>query len=341
MWQDVTVQVAVSGGADSVALLRSIFAVRGCGRGRLVVAHFNHRLRGEESDADEAFVIDLCGQLGLPCELGCPDREEYVASCGDAGAGSVQGTGMSEEDAREARYRFVRRTAKRVGARVVATAHTADDQAETVLHRILRGTGIAGLAGIRRSRQLIPGVAIARPMLAFRRSEVIQYLQAIRQPFREDSTNKDVRFTRNRIRHELLPQIVERYNPNVVEALMKLASMAEDAQAVIDGLVDELAGQCVKSISGHEVRIHCRRLESANSFMVREMLISIWKNRGWPQQAMGYDKWDDLAKLTVEEPAADKPSKMILPGNICAERKGDLLVLLAMRAESRGAGTDL
>jgi tRNA(Ile)-lysidine synthase len=305
----------------------------------LVAAHFNHRLRGAESDADEAFVTDLCRQLGLPCELGCPDRGRNVDGDVAAGAPSNPRKGMAEEDAREARYRFIRQTAKRIGARIVATAHTADDQAETVLHRILRGTGIAGLAGIRRSRQLIPGVAITRPMLAFRRSAVIQYLQALRQPFREDSTNSDVRYTRNRIRHELMPQLVERYNANVVEALMRLASMAEDAQTVIDGLVDERAGQCVTHVSGHELKIDCSRLESANPYVVREMLISIWKNRGWPQQAMSYDKWGELAALAMGEQAG--PSKSVFPGSICAERRDDVLVLLAMQAEGRGAGSDL
>jgi len=341
MWRDVTVLVAVSGGADSVALLQSSLAVRGCGRGRLVAAHFNHHLRGAESDADEDFVTDLCRQLGLPCELGCPDRSEDVSARVVAGSRLARQTGMTEEDAREARYRFLRQTAKRIGARIVATAHTADDQAETVLHRILRGTGIAGLGGIRRSRQLIPGVAIARPMLAFRRSEVVQYLQAIRQPFREDSTNRDIRFTRNRIRHELLPQIVECYNANVVNALMRLASMAEDAQTVIDGLVDELASQCVENVSSHEVNIDCRRLESANQYVIREILISIWRDHGWPQQAMSYDKWDDLARLAMGEQAVGEPSKKIFPGSICAERKDDLLLLLAMQVEGTEAEAGL
>lgn len=340
-WRDVTVMLAVSGGGDSVALLRSALAIRGGGRGQLVVAHFNHHLRGPESDEDAAFVSDLCRQLDLPCELGHSECIDRASDDGPSDSRSAHPTDVSEEDAREARYGFLRQTAKRIGARIVATAHTADDQAETVMHRILRGTGIAGLAGIRRTRELIPGVSIIRPLLAFHRSEAVQYLQAIGQPFREDSTNRDIRFTRNRIRLELLPQIVEQYNTNAVEALTRLASIAEDAQTVIDGLVANLTGQCIENVSKYEVKINCRQLGSTSPYMVREILISIWRDRGWPQQAMSYDKWDELARLTKGGQAVDDRRKKIFPGGICAERTGDLLLLLAERAEDEGTGAEL
>ena len=144
-WQDVTVVLAVSGGADSVALLRAMTAVRGGGEGRLAAAHLNHQLRGAESDGDEAFVVELCGRLGIACEVGRTPAGELAAESGDG----------IEAAARDARYRFLAATAARLGARFVATAHTADDQAETILHRILRGTGIGGLAGIARTRPLL------------------------------------------------------------------------------------------------------------------------------------------------------------------------------------------
>jgi tRNA(Ile)-lysidine synthase len=346
-WRDVTVLAAVSGGADSVALLRGMVAVCQQGEGRIVIAHFNHGLRGEESDADEAFVTRLCGQLDLPYEIGRVEQrmndEDSPSSRPDNVSPSLDHSGpetsseTSEADAREWRYHFLRQTAANVGARFVVTAHTADDQAETVLHRVLRGTGIAGLAGIRRCRQLIPGVAIVRPMLHFRRTEVIEYLKAIEQDYREDSTNADLRFTRNRIRHELLPQIAGHYNPNVVEALTRLGSMADDVQELVDELVRQMAERCVKEDLVDAVTIECRSLQCENGFLVRQLLISIWSDHAWPQQAMGYDKWDQLAELATAEESTGPGTKIVLPGNILAERQGGVLLLLAAQSRDRAS----
>jgi len=347
-WRDVTVLVAVSGGADSVALLRGMAAIRQQGEGRIVTAHFNHALRGDQSDADEAFVTRLCRQLDLPCEIGrgtqrMNDKNSPPAGSDNVGP-SLESPGFesvhetSEADARDWRYRFLRQTAANVGARFVVTAHTADDQAETILHRVLRGTGITGLAGIRRYRQLIPGVAIVRPMLGFRRAEVIEYLKAIEQDFREDSTNADLRFTRNRIRHELLPQIAGHYNPNVVEALTRLATMAGDVQELVDELVAQVAERCIIEDAVDAVTIDCRSLHSENGFLVRQLLISIWSDHAWPQQAMGYDKWDQLAQLATAEESTNSDAKIVLPGNILAERKGGVLLLLASQS---GAGASM
>ena len=140
-WKEITVLVAVSGGGDSVALLRGLAALKLPGEGRLIVAHVNHKLRGADSEADQAFVQELCRQLGLACEI--------ATATVDLSAGRGQGT---EATARRGRYAVLDGTAGRVGARFVVTAHTADDQAETILHRMLRGTGIRGLSGMSRSR---------------------------------------------------------------------------------------------------------------------------------------------------------------------------------------------
>lgn len=340
-WRDVTVLVAVSGGADSVALLRGMAAVRQQGEGRIVIAHFNHALRGDQSDADEAFVTRLCGQLDFPYEIGrakrCMDDKDSPSS-EPSKIGTPSET--SEADARDWRYRFLRQTAADVGARFVVTAHTADDQAETILHRVLRGTGITGLAGIRRYRQLIPGVAIVRPMLGFRRAEVIEYLKAIEQDFREDSTNADLRFTRNRIRHELLPQIADHYNPNVVEALTRLGTMAGDVQELVDELVAQVAERCIIEDAVDAVTIDCRPLHGENGFLVRQLLISIWSDHAWPQQAMSYDKWDQLAQLATAGESTNSDAKIVLPGNILAERKGGVLLLLASNGSCQGGPSD-
>lgn len=344
-WRDVTVLVAVSGGADSIALLRGMVAIRQQAEGRIVIAHFNHRLRGEQSDADEAFVVRLGGQLDLPYEIGHAEARSSGTAGPHVGSGSI-GTSLqspaaesapdtSEADAREWRYGFLRETAARVGARFVVTAHSADDQAETILHRILRGTGIAGLAGIRPYRQLIPGVAIVRPMLDCRRAEVIEYLNTIGQDYREDSTNADLHYTRNRIRHELLPQIADRYNSNVVEALTKLGSMAGEVQTLVDELVAGMAERCIIENLADAVQIDCRSLQRENGFLVRQLLIAIWNEHAWPQQAMSYDKWGRLAKMATTEGSTVPEAKTVLPGNILVERKGDVLVVLAPEGSSR------
>jgi tRNA(Ile)-lysidine synthase len=319
-WRDVTVLVAVSGGADSVALLRGLAAVRQSGSGRLMAAHFNHGLRGSLSDGDAAFVADLCHSLRVPCSIGHVQDEP-----------AAMGPMSSEVDARDVRYRFLRRIAQQVGARHVAMAHTADDQAETVLHRIVRGTGVAGLAGIPRFREFLPGVALVRPMLEIRREEVTEYLQAIQQAFREDHTNADVRFTRNRIRLELLPQLASQYNADVVGAITRLASLAGEVQAVVDGVVQDLVERCVTARSADAVTIDCAALREKNRFLVRELLASVWRGQDWPLQAMSFQRWEELADLAVGARSAEAElnRKKMFPGGICAERRGDILTLLA------------
>ena len=152
------VLVAVSGGADSVALLTALVRLQKPVESVLIVGHYNHRWRGEESDEDARFVRELAKQYGIGFELDCAPQTREKSTANEASA-------------REARYRFLQQTAERRGARYLATAHTADDQAETVLHRVLRGTGIAGLAGIPRTRVLSPAVTLIRPLLAYRRAE--------------------------------------------------------------------------------------------------------------------------------------------------------------------------
>ena len=228
-WADVTIVAAVSGGCDSVALLRALTAVKTGGQGRVSVAHLNHRLR-PEADDDERFVVELCGRLGVICEVGHVDV---------AGAAAEAGEGL-EAAARRCRYRFLQEAAGRLGARFVVTAHTADDQAETILHRIVRGTGIRGLAGMARVRTL-GHAALVRPLLGIRRAELVAYLDELGQPYRHDSSNADRRFTRNRIRLELLPRLRERFNPEIEEALLRLGTLAGEAQAEIDALVGALS----------------------------------------------------------------------------------------------------
>jgi tRNA(Ile)-lysidine synthase len=324
-WKDLNVLVAVSGGGDSVALLLGLAAIRLPGEGRLIVAHINHKLRGRDSDADQAFVEELSRQLGLSCEVATAAVSRETEAC-------RQG---AEAAARRTRYELLDAAAGRLGARFVVTAHTADDQVETILHRILRGTGIRGLSGMSRSRRL--GLAtLLRPLLGFRRVELAEYLRDRGQAFRTDSSNDDTRFTRNRIRKDLLPLLTNGYNPNIFEALLRLGSLAGEAQRFMDAMVQDLAEKCRRSVRAEEVALDLKVLAAQPRYLVRELLIDVWRRQGWPLMAMGYSEWESVADMVfhLDRHSASVPRKRLLPGAVAVEVRGCELWL---SATSQGA----
>jgi len=209
------VGVAVSGGADSVALLRGLLERRAELGIVLSVVHFNHKLRGEESDGDEQFVRELAAKFDLEAYVSEWDTRRF------AGEKELS----IEAAARELRYAFFGRLIKERSVDKVATAHTLDDQAETVLLRVFRGTGTSGLAGIHPRLKVGEG-AVVRPLLSTGHREVVEFLQKCSQPWRHDSTNTELIYTRNRVRHELLPFLQKSFNPEVIEALANLAEIA-------------------------------------------------------------------------------------------------------------------
>jgi tRNA(Ile)-lysidine synthase len=328
-WMDRAVVVAVSGGADSVALLRVLAAAEEYRPQRLIVAHFDHRLR-QGSAGDARFVADLARRMELPFELG----EADVALLAKA-----EGDGI-EAAARRARYKFLEEAADRQRAHFIATAHTADDQVETVLHRILRGTGIAGLQGMREVRAFFgrQDLYVVRPLLGVRRKEILEYLREIGQPFCEDPSNADSRFTRNRIRHKLLPVLEHTYNRNVVEAILRLSDTAAGAQSVIDELVDGLFDEAVAIDDERDIVAVSRDVVlGVNLHLVRELFVRIWREMGWPQQQMGLAEWTELALVAAgEEHDADSdewrrddaPYKRSFPGKVCAAKRDAELVLM-------------
>lgn len=220
--------VACSGGADSVALLLLLNELKETLGLRLLVVHLNHSLRGGESDADEAFVRQLAERLGL----------EFIGRREDVAKRALRGN--LEEAGREARLEFFAALIGGDRAEVVATAHTLDDQAETVLARLVRGAGTRGLAGIYPTVELQRG-RLVRPLLGTRRAELREYLSEREQAWREDSTNLDRRRLRNRIRLELLPQL----NPAAVEHLARLADHARQEESFWAVVVEERFRQVV------------------------------------------------------------------------------------------------
>jgi tRNA(Ile)-lysidine synthase len=208
--------VAVSGGADSVALLRILLELRDALGIRLVVLHFNHRLRGADAAADQRFVEELAAAHGVRCEV-----------CAQDVRAAARREGWNLEDAaRRLRYQFFDQAVAQGHVARVAVAHTADDQAETVLAHLVRGTGITGLAGIHPVLR-----AIVRPLLEIRRHELREHLVALEQPWREDASNLDTSRLRARIRHRLLPFLAQDFEPQIVTQLCRLASLAADEEA--------------------------------------------------------------------------------------------------------------
>jgi tRNA(Ile)-lysidine synthase len=199
------VLAAVSGGADSVCMLH---ALREAGVALAGVSHFNHKLRGEASEEDERFVAAMAARLGLPF---------YRA---EARAGELGGN--LEQASRVARRAFFLRLIRDGAADRIATAHTRDDQAETVLFRVLRGSGLAGLAGI----HPVTADGLIRPLIEVTRAEVEEFLRARGIEWRVDASNRDPRFARNRIRHDLMPRLEREWNPRIVEALAQLGDLA-------------------------------------------------------------------------------------------------------------------
>jgi len=213
------VGVAVSGGADSVALLRLLLELRSQLGVVLSVVHFNHGLRGAESEADEQFVAQLAQQNGLELRCNRGDVMNYAASRHLS----------TEAAARQLRYQYFRGLLGEKRLNCIATGHTLDDQAETVLLKLVRGAGTRGLAGIY-PRLPVGGsqisVAIVRPLLSTRRSRLEAYLKEIGQEWREDSSNRDLRHARNRVRLGIVPRLERSLNPAVRETLAETAEIA-------------------------------------------------------------------------------------------------------------------
>jgi tRNA(Ile)-lysidine synthase len=256
---------------------------------RLSVAYLDHGARGEASRADAAFVEDLAGSLGLPFDLGRwrPTR-----------------AGHFEADARRARYDWLLATARARGASAVAVGHTLDDQAETILHRIVRGTGLRGLSGMpaRRKLGVEPGVLLVRPLLSVRRTQIREALGSICQAYREDASNADLSRTRARIRHDLLPRLAGGYNPRVAGALVRLGALAGASGRMIESRLHELEVETVRFLDRDRVLLRRDRLSRLPRFLRAELLRRVWRNAGWPEAGMSAGRWRRLASLTDGRP---------------------------------------
>lgn len=250
------IAVACSGGPDSTALLLMLHELSdqlGCA---VSVCHFNHCLRAEESEEDERFVRQLATRLQLPLHASRAD----VRSKAEGAKSNLENT------ARELRYAFFRSLIEEGLVDRIAVGHTADDQAETVLQRLVRGAGLRGLAGI---YPVING-QIIRPLIDVRRNAVLAYLNERKQPWREDSSNLDLRHTRNRIRHQLLPLLAD-FNPQIVRTLAGTAETTRDEESFWAEYLPPILSQAAQ-IEGERISLNIELIRRMHPAVSRRVL---------------------------------------------------------------------
>jgi len=292
--------VAVSGGADSVALLLALHELAPSWKLKLTVAHLDHRIRGAAARKDARFVKQLARRLHLPC----------VAAAVDVPALAAQ-TGVSiEMAARTQRYQFFENVARKTGAKIVATAHTADDQAETLLLRLARGTSPQGLAGIP-PRQTRNNLTVIRPLLAATRADILAFLKSRKACWREDASNADPAYLRNRVRHEILPLLEKRLNPAMRRHLAQWAGQWREENEWIEAQATAIRQRCTTSVrSSAYPALKTKLLAAQPAPLCRRIL------RQWLQQPIGplaSQDVDETLLRQVAEWAGTNPSQGILP----------------------------
>jgi len=295
------VMAAVSGGADSVSMLLALRRLVPAGAvGGLIVAHAEHDLRTDAAD-DRSFVEQLAERLGLQVVA----RRLAVVP--------RRGEGV-EAAARRLRHEFFAAAAADAGARHVLVAHTADDQAETILHRLLRGTGVAGLAGMSRARELAPGVSLLRPLLALRRADARAFLTAIGAGWREDPSNLDRRHARNLVRHDVLAVCERTRYPACTEAIVRLGRQAAAVAGALRSAAERLLDEHSRREPDGRVVVRIAGLRGLDPHLVAEVFVALWQREGWPQRDMSDRHYTALAALVGREPAA--APAFDLPGGV-------------------------
>lgn len=301
------VLVAVSGGKDSMTLMALLKGLQSELSHSIIVAHYDHGWRAE-SEQDAIFVMEEAARMGFSCILGRPERPPTDSE-------------KTESIAREQRYQFLTRTAQEHNCGTVLTAHTADDQVETVLHNILRGTGLAGLSGMSRMRFLDDEIRLVRPLIDASRSEIDRYAEQAAIPFREDSTNSALKYTRNLIRHEVLNCLESKGFESTRDSILRLSRQADDAQQTIIWIAKEVVERALLCSSPDRIELSCEVLESFPRHLVREVFVEIWRRQEWARQEMGYADWDRLAELV------STPGRFQVSGPVdCRQKRGKIFL---------------
>jgi tRNA(Ile)-lysidine synthase len=305
---------ALSGGPDSVALVHVLRDLDAAGELRLVaVAHLNHRLRAA-ADSDEQLSVDTASRLGLP----------VFTDKVDVRAAAAAARRSLEDVAHGLRYDFFERAAARHGADAVAVGHTRDDQAETVLLRLVRGAGTRGLAGMHAKHG-----AVIRPLLDCRRIDVLTYVRERGLPFVHDASNDDVGVPRNRVRHELVPILEQRFNPGIVEVLAGEASIAQAEHAFLEGVAaDWLATHPARRDANSWVH-DCELLKTLPFAVLRRVMHHALREAAGGRLIAFGDVERAITVVLGEVSGFDAPGQRV-------ERMGPDVVLRSESARNRG-----
>lgn len=313
------VVIGASGGADSMALVHAMAALRHKLGISLHIAHLNHMIRGAEADADEAFVVAAGEALGIAVHV----RSVDVPALARSGGITV------EEAGRNARYQLFEHVAREHGLSAAALAHNADDNAETVLMRIIRGAGLRGLSGIPPTRTTRSGLRIIRPFIHIERSVIEHYCAARAIVFRTDSTNSDSSYTRNRVRNELLPALEGRYNPSVRQALLRLARNAAIDDDCLNACARQLKDACL--MSGEPLRLARAGLAAAHDAVLSRALTWACAEASGSGQDTYQANLDSLVALLRTGNTGDG---IDLPGGLRAWLNHDCIVFEAVHRQA-------
>ena len=310
---------AVSGGADSVCLLHALYHLRAELDFTLSAAHFDHQLRGEESRRDADFVAQFvalcCGPQRLPDGSQLPAVPLFSGS-GDVSAQAAQMGIGTEEAARQMRYAFLHRAAQQAGATLIATAHTADDNGETILFHLARGTGLRGLGGIPPARD-----GVIRPLLTTTRRQVENYLAYYGLPHVEDSSNQDDSYSRNRIRHQIMP-VLEGLFPNFAARLADNAALLRADEDYLTSLARDQAGQAQQSGDCLSIPVQTL-LDLPDPVAARTIRVLLGQLNGGDQDCGAVHLHALLDLCRSPRPSA----RLDLPWGLTARREYGLLVL--------------
>lgn len=252
------VLIGVSGGIDSITLLYSLYFLRDGLKCSLMVAHANHGLRGEESDREADFVSGIADELKLPSVIEKLNVLEYMAERGFS----------KQAAARELRYDFFKSVANRLSASKIALGHNADDQAETILMRLLRGSGARGLSGIRAMRDNI----IIRPLIEISREEIAEFVRGEGLRYVEDPSNVKSYYVRNRIRNNLIPFLKRDYNPNIVKGLRETAEIIRDEDEFLDNHCSSILPDIISSTEKGVINIDVMKLKGLHVSIQRRVI---------------------------------------------------------------------
>jgi tRNA(Ile)-lysidine synthase len=278
--------IAVSGGIDSVVLLDAMCVLSEKHNYKLIVAHFNHSLRGKASNEDEIFVRHLAENYKLP----------FHHSKGKVKQFAEKNSNSIEQAARILRYLFFERTARSIHSSLVATAHTADDSAETFLMNLIRGTGLTGLSGIPEKRPLSKNVSIIRPFLFLKKQDLKEYARLRNLSWREDESNSLLNFTRNKIRHELLPKLVNDFSPAIVDIINRTSKLFNGADEFIDEYVKNAVSDILTDKGSDRFSINIPLLQTFSEFIQGEIIQSAL-NKHFQMQPLSLQTIDRILDL--------------------------------------------